>query len=120
MRCVKSEVWVLRRFATLQDGIAVNGSGHVGYTLLTEENGCRNGCVCGISHYYEMEYQKPGQHEDQEGFVVLAGCGMAQIGTQEEEVFPGKVFIVPPHELHAIRTFDSKILVEVFWFHAAV
>lgn len=110
----------MKYFATLQEGVATQGAGHVGYLLLTEGNGCRNGCSCGISYYTETEYPSAGRHDDQEGFVVLSGNGKAKVGKQEEDISPGTVFIVPPHEPHSIRTIDSDVPVVVFWFHAAV
>ena len=110
----------MKYYVSLKDAVAQQESGHVSFDLLTEENGCKNGCICGISRYTETEYQAPGCHEDQEGFYVVSGCGMAKVGEQEFCVSPGMAFIAPAGVLHTICTNDVNVPVEVFWFHAAI
>ena len=107
-------------YVSLENAIAEQNPGHISFDLLTEENGCKNGCTCGISRYTAAEYQPPGCHEDQEGFFVLAGSGYAQIGKREFPIHPGIAFIAPAGVAHAIRTEDPNVPIEVFWFHAAI
>ena len=94
--------------------------GHVTYTLLTEANGCINGCVGGISVYTDTEYKMPEYHNDQEGFVTLSGSGWARVGDEERPISAGTAFMVPKGVAHMVRAASDKEPVEVFWFHAAV
>jgi len=107
-------------FVFPQTIIGQQNPGHISFDLLTEENGCLNGCTCGISRYTETEYQTPGCHDDQECFFVLSGCGSARVGDQEAQISPGVAFIAPPQVPHSIRTSNPDVPVEVFWFHAAI
>ena len=107
-------------FISMEQAVVEQCPGHISYELLTEKNGCKNGCTCGISRYTSTEYPTPGCHEDQEGFLVLSGHGSAKVGDQEAEIQPGIAFIAPAGVPHAIRTIDPEVPVEVFWFHAAI
>jgi mannose-6-phosphate isomerase-like protein (cupin superfamily) len=91
-----------------------------GYTLLDERHGCVNGCRCGISVYRRDEYDKPNAHEDQEGFLVLEGCGMALIGDEELAMEPGMAFMIPAGVPHAMKRNQNYEYCKVFWFHGAV
>ena len=106
-------------FARKEEVTPRPGPGHVSYRLLTEKNGCVNGCYAGISVYDTTTYQTPGCHDDQEGFVVLSGTGWAKIGEEEQAIEPGMVFIAPKGVLHCIKTASEQEPVAVFWFHAA-
>ncbi len=88
--------------------------------MLDQENGCLNGCRCGILEYTQMEYIQGGVHEDQEVFYVLEGCGAAIVGEQEMKLTPGVCFIVPPGHYHAIKRSPDCSAVRLFFFHAAV
>ncbi len=88
--------------------------------LLSDENGCVDGCRAGISWYEDTEYRGGGSHEDQEGFFVLEGSGFAKIGDEEFPVTPGTAFIAPAHTLHTIRRDGNCPHVAVFWFHSAL
>jgi len=106
-------------FASLKEAVGIAEPGHTSFSLLDEANGCVNGCCCGVSRYTETEYQAPGCHDDQEGFMVLSGSGFAKLGDEERFVCSGTAFIVPAGVEHSLRTDNPAIPLEVFWFHAA-
>ena len=110
----------MNHFVSLKETTGIPEIGHISFDLLDETNGCVNGCCCGVSRYTETEYQIPGCHDDQEGFMVLSGNGFVKLGGDEERfVCAGTAFIVPAGIEHSLRTNDSNIPLEVFWFHAA-
>ena len=109
----------MEHFVTLKDAISLAGPGHMSFSLLDETNGCVNGCCCGVSRYAKTEYNVPGCHDDQEGFMVLSGSGYAKVGEEERFVSTGTAFIVPAGVEHSLRTIDPACPLEVFWFHAA-
>ena len=62
---------------------------------------------------------KPGVHNDQEGFYVLEGEGYAKL---DDLVFPikaGDSFVALAGVAHTIRTKEGCQPVKVFWFHSA-
>lgn len=87
--------------------------------LLTDENGCTAGCRTGVLSYWQTEYIQGGIHEDQEGFFVLEGYGMALIGDCEFPIGPGSCFIAPAGVSHYIRRNADCSCVRLFFFHAA-
>ena len=89
-------------------------------SLLEEENGCLAGCHTGLLFYRQEDYLQGGTHEDQEGFYVLEGTGMALVGEEEFPLKPGCCFIVPPGFYHAIKKDKDSEGVKLFFFHAAV
>lgn len=91
-----------------------------GYTLLDESHGCVNGSTCGISLYRNKNYLKITAHDDQEGFLVLEGRGVAYIDGEELNIEPGMCFMVPAHVEHAMKAAEGCDVCKVFWFHAAV
>lgn len=91
-----------------------------GYLLLGQEQGCVNGCCCGVSVYAEKEYGQPAAHEDQEGFFVLEGYGTALVGGQEISLEPGVSFMVPAQVEHVMKADGNCQECKVFWFHAAI
>lgn len=94
----------------------------IGCNLLTEKDGCVNGCKCGISVYTNTEYAPDGgpMHDDQEGFYVLEGTGSALIDGVEYEMKPNICFIVPAGMKHTMKKSDDCEYCKVFWYHAAV
>lgn len=100
--------------------IIKKGNAGRGVTLLDEANGCVAGCRAGITFYDETEYGKGGVHEDQEGFLVLEGNGMAKIGDNEFEVYPGIAFMAPAGVWHVLKSTSASKPVKVFWFHSAI
>lgn len=106
-------------YVKMEDVLAQGGK-KTGYSLLTEEHGCVNGCTCGVSMYKFKEYMKISAHDDQEGFLVLEGKGTAYIGGEELELEPGMCFVIPAHTEHAMKAASDCEVCKVFWFHAAV
>lgn len=104
---------------TLDEVIEAQGK-QLGYLLLGEEQGCVNGCCCGVSIYTESTYGEAAAHEDQEGFYVLEGNGHALVGGEEISLKPGMSFVVPAHVEHVMRADEGCQMCKVFWFHAAV
>ena len=84
------------------------------------DNGCVAGCRAGVTYYQNTEYKKPGIHDDQEGFIVLKGSGMALIGDEEFAIEEGTAFIAPKGTPHTIKSNSNDEPVLVFWFHSAV
>jgi len=107
------------RFVSLKEVVGVAEPGHTSFSLLDENNGCVNNCCCGVSRYTETEYQVPGCHDDQEGFMVLSGSGFVKLRDEEHFVCSGTAFIVPAGVEHSLRTDNPALPLEVFWFHAA-
>lgn len=105
----------------LEDVMALSGE-KTGYNLLDENNGCVNGCRCGVSIYKRKEYDLShvGVHDDQEGFFVIEGSGRAMIGEEEIVMEPGTCFIVPAGVPHAMKSDENSEYCKVFWFHAAI
>ncbi len=102
------------------EDIIKQDSAKVGYTLLDERQGCVNGCRCGVSIYRQEEYGAANAHEDQEGFLVLEGCGRALIDGEELLLEPGMAFMIPAGVPHAMRREAGSEYCKVFWFHGAV
>ncbi len=106
-------------YVKLEEVMAQAG-GRTGYTLLDERNGCVNGCRMGISVYSFDEYGTATAHEDQEGFFVLEGRGMALIDGEELPLEPGMAFMVPAGMPHAMKRDSQCEYCKVLWFHGAV
>ena len=68
--------------------------------------------------FTSTEYPEPGIHEDHEGFYILRGTGMIQIGDAEYPANPGTAILVPAGMPHAIRK-TSVTDLEIFIFHFA-
>ena len=92
----------------------------ISYTLLDELNGCVSGCRCGVTVCRRTEFGKGGAHEDQEGFFVLSGRGMARVGNTEFGVHEGVAFIVPAGVSHTLCSASAEEPLKVLWFHSAV
>lgn len=118
---ILSSMIIMKPYITLEEVIASQSDSKKGYKLLTEKNGCVNGCCSGITIYSDREFStKPGCHDDQEGFYVLEGEGFAKL---DDLIFPikaGDSFIALPGVEHTIRTKEDCQAVKVFWFHSGV
>ena len=95
------------------------GPGQKSALLVGEAQGCTNGFCMGVAVYHCEEYDTPGVHEDQEGFCVVSGRGMARVGDEEFPVAPGTVFLAARGVPHAIRR-TGQDPVKVIWAHGAV
>ena len=105
---------------SLNDTEPIQFDGHPSYSLLDEKNGCVAGCAAGVSIYLDNEYNKPGVHEDQEGFFVFEGSGWAKVGDQEFKIATGSAFMAPKGVPHSIKKDETAENVKVFWFHSKV
>lgn len=106
-------------FVNLEDIIKEQGI-RKSYELLNEKHGCVNGCRCGITVYEETEYKKGGVHDDQEGFMVLSGHGMAKIADEEFPIKEGTCFIAPAGCHHVAKKDPDSDPLKIFWFHSAI
>ena len=88
--------------------------------LIDSQNGCLNGFCMGISYRVNTDYDSMDSHEDQEGFYVLAGTGMAKVGRKEFPLHPGGRFIVPKGVLHSIKKAPGSVPVKLLYTHGAV
>jgi len=103
-----------------EDLVYEQSSGHRGGILIDEVNGAENGFCMGISCYETEVYGNPGIHDDQEGFYVIEGSGMAKVGEEEFPICPGTAFIAPKGVSHSIKKGDTSKPVKVLWCHGAV
>jgi len=103
-----------------EDLPVVLSTGQRGGMLIDDSHGAVNGFCMGISYYAQETYGEPGVHEDQEGFYVLAGTGMAKIGEEEFEVGPGTAFIAAKGVPHTLKRAPDSGPIKVLWCHGAV
>lgn len=114
----------MKPYVTMEEVISTQGADSRTHSrthrFLTAENGCTNGCASGTTIYASNEFSdKPGVHNDQEGFYVLEGEGYAKL---DDLVFPikaGDSFVALAGVAHTIRTKEGCQPVKVFWFHSA-
>ncbi len=97
-----------------EDGSSIAG------ILLNADNGCENGFCMGISYRKNAEYDEPDVHDDQEGFYVLAGSGMAHVGEEEFALHPGVSFIVPRGVSHSIKKDFGSEPLKMVYAHGSV
>lgn len=110
----------MKPYITLEEALERRGEGRA-YKLLTADNGCLSGCSSGITECTNYEYSdRPGAHEDQEGFYVLEGEGFVKLDDLEFQVKAGDSFIALPGVKHTMKSIEGKPILKVFWFHSAV
>lgn len=88
--------------------------------LLDDSYGAVANCVAGVLSYTQEEFIQGGIHEDQEGFYVLEGTGLALVGDMEFPLSPGSCFMVPAGYYHAIKKDKDVPHIKLFFFHAAI
>lgn len=109
----------MRRFAHNLEAEGKSAPGHLGYHVLTEENGLRPGVLGGFSVYTCKEYQDPGIHENfDEVFFVLSGNGMAKVGDEEFQLTPYTWFFANANEPHQIKCHRECDELAVLVFHS--
>jgi mannose-6-phosphate isomerase-like protein (cupin superfamily) len=91
-----------------------------GGPLIGKDNGATSGFCLGISYYASTDYGTPGIHDDQEGFYILEGRGMARVGNEEFVVEPGTAFIANKGVPHTLKRDASSGPIKVLWCHGAV
>ena len=89
----------MKPYVTMEEVISTQGADSRTHRFLTAENGCTNGCASGTTIYASNEFSdKPGVHNDQEGFYVLEGEGYAKLASDcisvTFTVLP-KIFFLP-------------------------
>ncbi|MGN0319089.1 MAG: cupin domain-containing protein [Lachnospira sp.] len=111
----------MKPYISIEEAVAKKDPSRLAMRLLTEENGCLNGCCSGITECRDTEYgPKMGVHDDQEGFFVLEGEGFVKLGDEEYSIKPGDSFIALPGVKHGLRVKDGVPCLKVFWFHSGV
>jgi len=103
-----------------EEVLELQANGLPGGLLVGERQGARRGFCMGIAYYEKEEYSTPGVHEDQEGFYVLEGRGMAKVGEEEFPVRPGTAFLADAGVPHSIKRAPGSGPVKVLWAHGAV
>ncbi len=91
-----------------------------GGPLIGPEQGATNGFCIGIAFYDQEVYGTPGVHDDQEGFYVLAGEGVAKVGNEEFEIRPGTAYIAQKGVPHSVKKRPGSKPVKLLWTHGAV
>ena len=91
-----------------------------GARLIGAEQGATRGFCIGIAFYDQEVYGTPGAHDDQEGFYVLAGLGVAKVGDEEFEIRPGSAFIAQKGVPHSVKKKPGSNPVKLLWSHGAV
>lgn len=87
------------------------------YPIFLDEDCPVAGCNASLGIYYCTEYPEPGVHEDNEGFYVASGHGMAVVGEQEQAIGAGSFFYAPAGVPHAIKKDPDSPDMEVVLFH---
>ena len=96
---------------------------HEGYSsedLIGVGQGAVNGYKIGVTEYTTEEFLTPGIHDDQEGFYVIEGEGVAMVGEEEFPIHPGSAFIAPRGVPHAVKKNKDSGPVKLVWSHGAV
>lgn len=93
---------------------------HSGGTLIDETQGAVNDFSMGISEYFAEEFGTVGVHDDQEGFYVIEGSGVAKIGENIFDISQGDSFVVPAGVEHILKKNREAESLKVLWAHGAV
>ena len=64
--------------------------------------GATDGFAMGVVEYTSDEFGQPDLHADHEGLYVLEGHGIARLGQEEVELFPGSCLYIPAGTPHSI------------------
>lgn len=102
------------------DVLAIQENGLPGGAVIDADNGATKGFCMGVAHYNNGEYLAPGVHEDQEGFYVLEGTGMARVGDEEFAVRPGTAFIAQAGVPHVVKKDPRSGPVKILYAHGAI
>lgn len=95
--------------------------GATGYPIFEEGTAPCKGCTAGLNHFNSEEYPEMlGVHEDNEGFYVISGSGMAKIGEEETVVKEGSFFYAPAGVPHGVKKDNTCEYMEVVLFHFPV
>ncbi len=105
---------------THEEALARDAQGRPVGTLVNASHGAVLGFSMGLVYYDNLEYLAPGVHDDQEGFYILAGTGMAQVGETEFPIRLGSSFLAPKGVPHRIKRNAESVPVKVLYAHGAV
>ena len=103
-----------------EDFTRISDSTHAGTQLIGKDQGATGGFCFGISSYFVDTFGEPGVHDDQEGFYVVEGTGVAKLGDEEFDIRPGSAFLVRIGVPHTIKRNPDSVPVKVLWFHGTV
>jgi hypothetical protein len=107
-------------FVRRSDVVGIPMEGHVSCPVLDASHGCVASFCSGITVHTATEYPATGLHDDQEGFVVLAGFGWARVGDEEFRLEPETCFLAPAGTPHSVRRDPESVPLAVCWFHGAI
>ena len=102
------------------DVLADEGKGCLEGLLIGSQHGAVQGFCLGVAVYDQVEYNPPGVHDDQEGFYVLEGRGMACVGAEDFEIRPGSAFIAAKGVPHSMKRHPDSGPIRVLYAHGAV
>ena len=78
----------MKPYVTMEEVISTQGADSRTHRFLTAENGCTNGCASGTTIYASNEFSdKPGVHNDQEGFYAVSYTHLRAHETLSYSVF---------------------------------
>lgn len=79
-----------------------------------------NGALAGMMYCDATEYGPYGEHDDQEGFLVLEGTGTFYADGKEYRVSADTALLIPAHVIHCFKKDPDSVDMKIFYFHAAV
>jgi mannose-6-phosphate isomerase-like protein (cupin superfamily) len=88
--------------------------------LIGTAQGAVKGYCLGLTICTSETYASTGIHDDQEGFYVIEGHGMARMGDVEFEIRPGTAFLAKAGMPHSVRKFPDSVPLKLLWSHGAV
>ncbi|WP_101910074.1 cupin domain-containing protein [Marasmitruncus massiliensis] len=109
----------MKYFATVDRSVERLPAGAKNYPIFLDEKAPIAGCNASMGQYYCEEYPTPGVHEDNEGFYVVSGKGMAVVGDEENKIAAGSFFYAPAGVPHAIKKDAGTPDLEIVMFHFA-
>ena len=89
------------------------------FPIFDSENTPLHGCSAMLNIFSDDQYKTPGVHDDNEGFYVISGEGMAMIGIDEYVLTPGTAIYAPAWIPHALKKTGDEDL-KVFIYHFPV
>ena len=91
--------------------------GATNYPIFSNDTAPCPDCNASVNVYHCEEYPPPGIHSDNEGFYVIRGSGMAQVGEEEAAISAGSFFYAPAGVPHTIKKDIEAPELEVILFH---
>lgn len=107
----------MKYFSKVDRNAPKEAPGATNYPIFPDGTAPCKGCNASLNVYYCEEYPQPGVHDDNEGFYVVSGSGMAKIGDEESPISAGSFFYAPVGVPHAIKKDPGTPDMEVILFH---